>query len=169
MTYLPFISLKILTSFEYSFVTYFTIHFPQKYWPHLNVVLSYIYHLFPSKVLTSFEYGFVPYLPLIFLKNSWTISIWFCHLFMTYFLQKYWRHSNMVLTHIYHLLPTKMLESFGYGYVAYLLFICFEILASLEYGSVVYCSRNYFRVLLENLLSYDYVISWQVKCIKSAN
>ena len=111
---------------------------------------------------------------------------------MTYFLQKYWRHSNMVLTHIYHLLPTKMLESFGYGYVkiflhicylfaskilesfgyvsvTYLSLICFEILASFEYGSVVCCSRNYFRVLLENLLSYDYVISWQVKCIKSAN
>ena len=120
--------------------------FPSKYWHHSNIVslhiyhsfpskilasfecssVIYIYHLFPSKVLTSFEYGFVPYLPLIFLKNAWTVSIWFCHLFMTYFLQKYWRHSNMVLTHIYHLLPTKMLESFGYGYVTYLLFICFE-------------------------------------------
>lgn len=119
--------------------------FPSKYWHHSNIVSSHIYHSFPSKILASFECSSVIYLPFIslkstdiiriwfrpiftinFLKNSWTISIWFCHLFMTYFLQKYWRHSNMVLTHIYHLLPTKMLESFGYGYVTYLLFICFE-------------------------------------------
>ena len=64
---------------------------------------------------------------------------------------------------------SKILESFGYVSVTYLSLICFEILASFEYGSVVCCSRNYFRVLMENLLSYDYVISWQVKCIKSAN
>ena len=147
--YLPFISLKSTDIIRIWFRPIFTINFPQKFLNHFDMILSLVYDLFPSKILASFEYGFDTYLPFASHKSTGIIWIWFCY--------------------IYHLFASKILASFGYGSVTYLTLIYFEILASFEYGSVVCCSRNYFRVLLENLLSYDYVISWQVKCIKSAN
>lgn len=99
-------------------------------------------------MLEPFRYDFVTCLWLISFKNTGVIRIWFWHIFTICFPQKCWNHLDMVMLHICHLFASKILASFGYVSVTYLLLICFEILASFEYGSVVCCSRNYFRVFL---------------------
>ena len=72
----------------------FTIYFLQKYWHHLDVVLSYFYHFSPSWIFASFKYGWVKCLRFIFLKNTGIIWIWFCQTFTIYFLCEYWYHCH---------------------------------------------------------------------------
>ena len=85
----------------------FTIYFPQKYWHHLDMILS--------KNLPCFSF-----------VNTGIIVI----------IIRYWHHSNMILLHTYHLFPVKILPSFEYGSPTLLLCFLSKILALFEGGSV---------------------------------
>ena len=107
-------------------LAHISINFPRKYWNRLNMILSHIYHVLPSKVMALFGYASVRYLPFASHKSADIIWIWFsrychllsskntdnigkqfCHIFIIHFSHKYWDHSNIFLSHISINLPRK--------------------------------------------------------------
>ena len=118
-------------------------------------------------MLEPFRYDFVTCLWLISFKNTGVIRIWFWHIFTICFPQKCWNHLDMVMLHICHLFASKILESFRYVSVTYLSLICFEILASFEYGSVVLVTISGFYWKIFSPMTMWYHGKWNVSKVRT--
>ena len=115
------LSSNVMALFGYTSVRYlpFASH---KSTDIIWIWFSHYCHLFSSKILTPFGSSSVTYLPFIFLINTGIIRICFCHAFTINLPLKYWNYLDMILPHIYHLFPSKVMALFGYASVRYLPF-----------------------------------------------